>query len=498
MQTRAATNPHVRSRRPSDAAGEAVLLALAAPRPPFIQVNRNAAGPVVLELAGRLRVQRRPDGRLVASTLEGNGRWRRAADLEDASLLNPGALTGRAIANAVEAGLAATATEVALAGADRGYVEKRIRADLYPDAGSDRTMRAVRSVLMHDIADHELLRATCLVFGASACIRDYNDMVRAGAQVLARITGEVPNLAPVLAAQVRRLARKAAPAATLGLMGAARAELMHASSFGRFAKRDWKWLSHQSNSTVRGLLAPAATDNVATISNLGVRLFAAAQVTRPPAVMIRLAMPGGALARALQVAGETGDDARLDDLARLVRLATAEWRRRALQGQSLRFMRDDLGYLIDWWIDLARESTELIPHNAGWASLVRRQQRWHQMIILKNPEFLLHWPSAVPAHEAAGYRVVPLTDSLMLAREGIEMRHCVASYARDCAAGHTRIFAFESSASGERATVELRRRASHWFAGQVKGPCNADASPGMRMAAERLASRYAHAHGNHC
>jgi hypothetical protein len=376
-------------------------------------------------------------------------------------------------------------------------VQKRIRADLYPDAGNDRTMHAVRSVLMHDIADRALLRATCLVFGAGASVRDYNDMVRAGAQVLARITGEVPNLAPLLAAQVRRLARKSEPAATLGLMGAARAELLHASSYGRFAKRDWKWLSHQPNSTVRSLLAPAAEDKVASISSLGARLFATAQVTRPPAVMIRLAMPGGALARALEVVRETANDSRLDDLARLVRLATTEWRRRAVQGQSLRFMRDDLAYLIDWWIDLAREGADLIPHNAGWASLVRRQQRWHQMIILRNPEFLLHWQSAVPAHEAAGYRVVPLTDSLMLAREGMEMRHCVASYARDCAAGHTRIFAFESSACGERATVELRRRATHWFAGQVKGPCNADVSPGMRMAADRLASRYAHAHGNH-
>ena len=41
----------------------------------------------------------------------------------------------------------------------------------------------------------------------------------------------------------------------------------------------------------------------------------------------------------------------------------------------------------------------------------------------------------------------------------------------------------------------MRRRAARWYAGQVKGPCNAEVSPGMRMAAERLASRYAHADG---
>ena len=488
------TNPtHTRGRRASAAAGEAVLLALAAPRPPLVQVIRKTARPVAMELAGRLRVQRGTDGCLVISALDRHGRWRRASDMENALLLHPVALTDRAITNAVEAGLAATTNETGLAAADRGYVEKRVRADLYPDAGGARTLRAVRSVLTRDIADRALLRATCLVFGARACVRDYNDMVRAGAQVLTRIADEVPNLAPVLAAWVRRLARKSEPAASLGLLGAARAELMQRSGYGRFAKRDWKWLSHQSNSSVRGLLAPVATDTASATSTLGVRLFAAARVSRPPAVMIRLAMPGGAIARALEVVAETGDEARLDDLARLMRLAIAEWRRRAVGGQSLRFMREDLAYLIDWWTDLARESANLIPHNAGWASLVRHQQCWHQMIILKNPEVLLHWPNAVPAHEAAGYRVVPLTDSLMLAREGMEMRHCVASYARDCAAGHTRLFAFESIACGERATVELRRRGAHWFAGQVKGPCNADVSPGMRQAAERLASRYAHA-----
>ena len=75
----------------------------------------------------------------------------------------------------------------------------------------------------------------------------------------------------------------------------------------------------------------------------------------------------------------------------------------------------------------------------------------------------------------------------MLAREGMDMRHCMANCARDCAGGHTRIFALEPSASGQRATLELRCRAATWFAGRLKGPCNADVSVEMRVAAERLA-----------
>jgi len=459
-----------------------------------MQVLSRNGRPTCLELAGRLRLQRNSAGQIVVSTREADGRWKRSAGLEAAPLLQPTHLTNRAIMQSVEATLAEASLPAGLGTADRGYAEKRIRTDLYPDAGGVRTARAIRALIMRDIALPRMLRATCLVFGASASIRNYNDMVRAGGTVLAQIADELPNLAPVLSRHVQRLARKGEPMATLGLLGEARAELMQTGDSGRLARRDWKWLSHQSNSTVRRLLTPSQEGDELVQAGWAIRLFAATQITRPPAVLVSLAAPGGALARAIALVRESGGMGRLEDLARLLRLATLEWRRRAAQGQSLRFMRNDLDYLIDWWIDQARDAARLIPHNASWASLVRRQQRWHQLIILKNPEFLLQWQSAVPAHEAAGYRVVPLTDSLMLAREGIEMRHCVASYARDCAAGHTRIFAFESSTCGERATVELRRRAAHWFAGQVKGPCNADVSPGMRMAADRLASRYAHAH----
>jgi hypothetical protein len=236
----------------------------------------------------------------------------------------------------------------------------------------------------------------------------------------------------------------------------------------------------------------ADAGGVPALDALAVRLFASTASGRVPAALIALAAPGGAVQRALTTL--RAEPARLDDLARLTRLAIDEWRRRAATGASTRHVRDDLGYLIDWW-NAEGAAGSLVPHNATYASLIRRQQRWHQLVILEFPEFLQHWKSAVPAHESAGVRAVPLTDSLMLAREGMEMRHCVASYARDCAAGHTRIFALEATGSGERATLELRRRASLWFPGQIKGPCNGEVSIDMRIAAERIAARYARADG---
>lgn len=222
-----------------------------------MQVLSRNGRPTCLELAGRLRLQRNSAGQIVVSTREADGRWKRSAGLEAAPLLQPTHLTNRAIMQSVEATLAEASLPAGLGTADRGYAEKRIRTDLYPDAGGVRTARAIRAVIMRDIALPRMLRATCLVFGASASIRNYNDMVRAGGTVLAQIADELPNLAPVLSRHVQRLARKGEPMATLGLLGEARAELMQTGDSGRLARRDWKWLSHQSNSTVRRLLTPS-------------------------------------------------------------------------------------------------------------------------------------------------------------------------------------------------------------------------------------------------
>ena len=484
-------------RRPSSAAGAVVLLALGAARPAFIEVVQARGGPCALVLAGALRIARDANGRLSVCTRIAGGRWRLAPAFADVPLLDPATLVDMALAQAIDACLHDLGPDWPLTAADRSYARRRMAADLYPDARGERTLRSLWIALVRGICDRELLRAASLVFGRTVRIADYNDMARAGAAVLTRITRETPNLAPLLGDPVRRLACAQAGAAGLGLLGELRRALMAPETSAPLARRDWKWLSRQSNSAVRGLFPTVPADAAFATDGLAIRLFAAVQSPlrspRVPALVIGLAAPGGALARSLEVVRESANAGRFDDLARLVRLAVGEWRRRAAQGQSLRFMHDDLTYLLDWWIDQTRAGAAGIPANAGWAALVRRQQRWHQMIILRNPETLQLWSSAVAAHASAGYRIVPLTDSLMLAREGIEMRHCVAGHARDCAAGHARIFSLQCVADGARATVELRRRASYWFTGQVKGPCNAEVAPGMQMATERLAVRYARA-----
>lgn len=475
---------------PSRAAGEAVLLALAAARAPLVQLAARADGqPGALILGDSLRIDSLPDHRLAVFTRDPRGHWRRTTRNDDLELLDPGALIERAVQRAIEVCVAAADGD-RWSPVDRRYLTQRLHADLYPAAHATGTARSVRLALCRGIANRTLLRSACLIFGRGATIADFNDIVLAGAGSLNRITRETPNLAPLLVATVQRHAREGAAPVDHGALGALRRELAARPPPARLARRDWKWLARQPNSMVRRLLKADPDGQDRDAATLAIRLFCATGVRRPNPAIVALADRGQALERALGAIAADASDARLTDLARLLRLALLEAARRAGAGQSLRFLRDDTAYLIDWWIDQSGTGAPLVPVNATYASLIRRQQRWHQLIILQFPEFLQQWQSALAAHENAGLRAVPLTDSLMLAREGIDMRHCVASYARDCGAGQSRVFALELAANGERATVELRRRAGTWFAGQLKGVCNADVTLEMRSAAERLAARY--------
>ena len=480
------------SRRPSVDACEAVLLALAGSPPPFVQTCANDDGGCVLILAGVLRVGHGRDALLTLRLCDGDGRWCETTSFDSALLLEPALLMEAALAHAVENALGATGAD-ALPPADRAYAQTRLRADLFPAATAERGVRVVRRLLLREVADRAVLRVTGLIFGRTATFRDYNDIVRAGARTLVRVTGETPNLAPLLRGRVRQLACEGGGGADPGILGAIRHGLVHADPGTRIAPRDWKWLSHQTRATVEALSRRETVDDGAPLEPIALRLFTYADLRRPPASLVAMLTPGGALDRALEAMRADNGPARMADLARLVRLAAGEWRRRASTGYGSRIVRDNLGYLIDWWIDESAGRMPTVPPGATYPSLIRRQQRWHRLVIQRYPHLLVQWRSAVPAHERAGVRVVPLTDSLMLAREGMEMRHCVASYARDCVGGDTRIFALELTDTGECATLELRRRGSHWFAGQIKGSRNADVSFAMRFAAERLALCYASA-----
>jgi len=480
--------------RPSAEIALAVVTALALPRAAFARLVRERGG-VSLELGAALRVRRDARGRLAVQTRASLGApWRDAPEHEELAVLDTGALAEQALHHAARAHLAHA---IALCGLgcehlapeEMVYAQRRLRADLFPSAATPATAHQVRALLLSEVLDKPIRRAVFLVHGRDTRYRDFNEARAAGAATLLRLTAETPNLAPLLAPLIRAHAIKEAPALGAGALGELRATLLARPPAERLAPRDWKWLARQPGGVVRRLCGDTAEPG--RLDTLSVRLLAASGEYRVPRAILELDHSGGPLDRALASLSLTAvPDAQFADLARLMRLLIREARSRARRAQSLRFLRDDAGYVIDWWLDMSTRGVPLIGQNATYASLIRRQQRWHQLMILRSPEFLQMWDSALPAYESAGLRVVPLTDSLMLAREGMEMRHCVASYSRDCARGDTRIFALEDVDTGERATLELRRRAWVWFAGQIKGPCNAEVSSRMRVAADRLAGRY--------
>lgn len=501
--------PAAKPWRPSAEAATALLFALSAPRQPLIRLVSTGSR-TALEIGEAMRISTRRDGTLRLHTREHiEGRWCADARFDSLQLLDAEAWLSTAVALASRAHLVSACRRAGIAAlpADAAvYCERRLRADLFPEAHDPATRRQLQTLLLRRIAHRPLLRACLLVFGKEATLLDLADSARAGAATLEQLTREAPNLAPLMAPRVRLHARRRTARLGLDALGSVKRALLGAPcspSKACLAEQDWRWLAHQPLGIVRRLCEPSAPGLGANpLRVAAVRAFAATGVMHPCPALFELDRPNGPLERVhAAIDLFSAPNAVRQDFARLLRLLALEARRRVDAGQSTRHLADDAGYLIDWWLDEiqrnrnAERSTPgaVVAKNATWTSLVRRQQRWHQWLILRDPEAMQSWASHLPAFENQGVRFVPLTDSLMLAREGMEMRHCVASYASDCARGGTRIFALEDVHTGERATLELRRRAWAWFAGQIKGPCNADVSDTLREAADRLAARYTHA-----
>ena len=124
-----------------------------------------------------------------------------------------------------------------------------------------------------------------------------------------------------------------------------------------------------------------------------------------------------------------------------------------------------------------------IPEACTWGQISRMSKSWHDELLAKareeasiaeakrqvesanamfksrlNPYAArptVHWEPILDAHERDGWRAQELTSQSALTEEGIEMGHCVSSYADECRQGHMRIFSI--TLNGERkATLELR------------------------------------------
>jgi PcfJ-like protein len=113
-------------------------------------------------------------------------------------------------------------------------------------------------------------------------------------------------------------------------------------------------------------------------------------------------------------------------------------------------------------------------------ALLAQMERWHhEMGRLSDMPAGLQYPRAgygpyllVSADRATQWRIRELSSHRELVAEGRELRHCVASYAHACAAGHCSIWSLEVSSQGRNEklqTIEVTRQRQIV---QCRGRCN--------------------------
>jgi hypothetical protein len=461
-----------------------------APKPALLQVHksegrserqneqRHDRGVMLLEA---LEIRRSHSGLL--SVHPATGTWGTALTFP---LFNPAPLMEAACTACAEATIKRLCHEcdVVLNPQEYALIKRRICAALQDS--SDARGAPLRALLR--LLDTDLVRCCAHIFGKDATLEDCNDVLRAGSATLVQLSREAPRLAPLLKPLVMQHARKGERPIDLNAFARIKAGFL--SSGTALTQHHWRWLAQQRNGTVRALIemSDSAWPDAARV-----RLLAAARapVSGP---LLSLLKPGGPLARALEEA--LAHDAQAwNSLTRLTHLLTKELAQRVAMAHPLRFVLDEFTTLIDWWVAMQRsgDKAALIRPATRYATLARRQALWHRRELQHHPVQMLRWQSALSVSRLMGMLVVPLNDSLMLAREGVDMQHCVATYARDCADGRVRIFAVTDLATQERATVELRRSGWDWVTGQIKGRANAAVPARFLRLTEHLRKRYAEA-----
>ncbi len=173
---------------------------------------------------------------------------------------------------------------------------------------------------------------------------------------------------------------------------------------------------------------------------------------------------------------------RMDDLDiphRLLELADAACIAARNEGRLEAFLDEEWLSVIAWLV----EAAPMIHRNQcaqGWGCILRAKSRWAMQELARHssPEWAAYpTPLAFPKFE-----VLELDSKAKLSVEGVEMAHCVASYADQCAEGKTRVFSVRRKGDGRRvATVACGREGAEWIVEEVQGRANSD--PGVEVEA---------------
>lgn len=126
---------------------------------------------------------------------------------------------------------------------------------------------------------------------------------------------------------------------------------------------------------------------------------------------------------------------------------------------------------------------------ATWKSLLIRSSDWHERIALENlektPDY--DWPMLFGPAVIDGITFTPITNSVVMAKEGYALNHCVGSYAPDCYEQFYYVYSVKEP-DGTRSTLGLQLHLSdgsiYWH--QHQSYCNQPASSAAEKAGMTL------------
>ena len=185
----------------------------------------------------------------------------------------------------------------------------------------------------------------------------------------------------------------------------------------------------------------------------------------------------------------TTDKHCLGQILRFLGLLARHLKTSVAPGASL---QDEIEFVSDWFY---QAGIGTLQKNATWKSLCRRSDEWHaNCCIARNNDSarFFEWRSLIETMRINNIEVVPLTDTLALVQEGVQMEHCVGGYSGQCFMGQSRIFSLHEQVTGLRATLELILNYSNnrWEVKQLRAAKNSPAPAQMKRAAVALCVEY--------
>ena len=146
----------------------------------------------------------------------------------------------------------------------------------------------------------------------------------------------------------------------------------------------------------------------------------------------------------------------------------------------------EIKLVMEWFSTLRRPLTRSQKQGRR-TLLLRKAHAWEEGEFLRVQSQYEHWP--IPFHTLQAGQLTPrgISNASDIGLEGKTMRHCVASYVRQCVAGESLIFSV-LQAGKHIATAEYQRGAHDWILHCALGPGNSTLPPTVQLSLSNSAS----------